>query len=347
MYSVLVTGVGSNIGQGIVKALRLSSFNCRIIGVDMNPLSAGLYRTDSAYIVPPASDEEYIGTIIDICKKNHVDIVLIGSDAEVSVFARHKALLEETSKAKVIVSPLEVVSLCTDKWLTVNFLTKTGLNYPFSVLGNRKGSVKRIIDVCGFPLIVKPRVGSGSENTYKSSNEEELKCHLKLVKCALIQEELGSEHEEYTCGIFFSGDSKVKGIIPMRRELQGGTTYRAIVDYFPEVLQEVEKIAYHLSMLGAIGPINVQLRLTSRGAVAFEINPRFSGTTAFRAKFGFNEVEAIIKNFLLEEEIDELKYKSGVVMRYWEEIYTSLDEVKKLKKKGYLYKPKSEILHIL
>lgn len=313
----------------------------------MNPLSAGLYRVDSAYIVPPADDEEYIGTIIDICKQNHVDIVLIGSDAEVPVLARHKALVEETSKSKLVVSPVEVVSICADKWSTVRFLKKTGLHYPFSVLGNRKESVKRIVNVCGFPLIVKPRVGSGSEGTYKSSNEEELKYHLGLVERPLVQEELRPEYEEYTCGIFLTRDSKVKGIIPMRRELQGGTTYRATVNHYPEVLHEVERIAYQLGVKGAIGPMNVQLKLTPIGAIAFEINPRFSGTTAFRAKFGFNEVEATIKNFLLEEEIGELRYKSGVVMRYWEEVYTSLDEVKKLKQKGYLHKPNSEVLHVL
>ena len=347
MYSVLVTGVGSNIGQGIVKALRMSSFKCRIIGVDMNPLSAGLYRVDSAYIVPPANREEYIGAIIDISKENHVDIVLIGSDAEVPVLARDKALVEETAGCKVIVSPVEVVSICTDKWLTVRFLEQTGLNYPFTVLANTKESVRRIIDVCGFPLIVKPRVGSGSEGTYKVSDEEELKYHLGLVERPLVQEELRPEDEEYTCGIFLTRDSEVKGIISMRRQLQGGTTYRAIVDHYPEILHEVGRIAHHLSAKGAIGPINVQLKLTPVGAIAFEINPRFSGTTSFRAKLGFNEVEAIIRSFLLKEKIGELRYRSGVVMRYWEEIYTSLDEVKKLKNNGCLHNPDSEVLHVV
>ena len=53
MTNVLVTGVGSNIGQVIVKSIRMSGIQCRIIGTDMNPLSAGLFRCDKGYIVPP------------------------------------------------------------------------------------------------------------------------------------------------------------------------------------------------------------------------------------------------------------------------------------------------------
>ena len=49
---VLVTGAGSGVGQGIVKALRMSELPLTIISADIAPMNAGLYRTDEAIIIP-------------------------------------------------------------------------------------------------------------------------------------------------------------------------------------------------------------------------------------------------------------------------------------------------------
>ena len=46
------------------------------------------------------------------------------------------------------------------------------------------------------------------------------------------------------------------------------------------------------------GSINVQLRLTEKGPVVFEINPRFSSTVLFRHMFGFKDLEWSIQDKL-------------------------------------------------
>jgi carbamoyl-phosphate synthase large subunit len=65
----------------------------------------------------------------------------------------------------------------------------------------------------------------------------------------------------------------------------------------------------------------VQLRLTARGPVTFEINPRFSGGVAMRAHFGFNEVEFAIRDLVLDEAVPAPKVGSGTALRFWEETY--------------------------
>jgi carbamoyl-phosphate synthase large subunit len=50
--------------------------------------------------------------------------------------------------------------------------------------------------------------------------------------------------------------------------------------------------------LGSVGPLNIQGRLDNGEFVAFEINPRFSGTTPMRAMAGFNEPELLIDWYL-------------------------------------------------
>jgi len=89
------------------------------------------------------------------------------------------------------------------------------------------------------------------------------------------------------------------------------------------------------------GPCNVQIRLTGRGAICFEINVRFSGTTPVRARLGFNEVEAALRHFVLGEPAEDLPViRSGMVMRYWNEMYLSPSAFSTLRDTGRLEDPR-------
>jgi carbamoyl-phosphate synthase large subunit len=46
--------------------------------------------------------------------------------------------------------------------------------------------------------------------------------------------------------------------------------------------------------------------------VVFEVHPRFSGTTSIRAAAGFNEVDILIRNFLLNEQFSNIQYQTDV-----------------------------------
>ena len=93
----------------------------------------------------------------------------------------------------------------------------------------------------------------------------------------------------------FDRDANYRDHVVMRRDLLNGTTFRAEIVSVPKIDEYVTKFARSVRCQG---PINIQLRLTPRGPVAFEINPRFSGTTAIRMRAGFNDVAAIVHNYL-------------------------------------------------
>ena len=125
--NILVTGAGGTTGQSVIKALRLSSLDCRVIGVDVNAMAAGLYRSDAGYLVSRADSMEYPERIIDICKKENVAMIMIGSTPEVPVLSRHKEEIEENSGALVLVSDLETVDICYNKYKTYQFLKENKL----------------------------------------------------------------------------------------------------------------------------------------------------------------------------------------------------------------------------
>ena len=95
MICILVTGVGSLLGQGILKSIQQSRLKCRIIGTDYFPSAVGLYWADKGYILPdilkPKIQESvWIDYLIDFIKKEKVQLLIPGLDFEIQILSRNK-----------------------------------------------------------------------------------------------------------------------------------------------------------------------------------------------------------------------------------------------------------------
>jgi carbamoyl-phosphate synthase large subunit len=324
MIRILVTGVGSLLGQGILKSIQDSSLDCNVTGADYFPSAVGLYWVDKGYILPDIlkpeiKDSEWIDALINVINQEEIDIVFPGLDFEIPILAKNKSAIEKETGAILLVSSKEVVKIGDDKWETVNYLKNNGFNYPNSSLEN---TVESFIQSNPFPLIVKPRFGHTSENVFLVKNKKELNAAVKTCDKPIIQEYIQDSEKEYTCGATYI-DHEIITLISLRRTLKDGNTQRAFCEKTAEIDEYIRKLTLSLK---PYGPLNFQLRVTERGPVVFEINPRFSGTTPIRALFGVNEVEAVIRK------LTGLKFKSaytekeGVVIRYFENQYIPWDQ---------------------
>ena len=112
------------------------------------------------------------------------------------------------------------------------------------------------------------------------------------------------EEEEYTCGLFRSRSGEIRSIT-IRRRLQGGYTCAGKVVFDQELETYLHQIAEALRLRGSI---NVQLKWTMKGPVAFEINPRFSSTVLFRHLLGFQDLIWAMKDL---KEIDLEPYEAA------------------------------------
>ncbi len=334
---VLVLGVGGNVSQGILKAIAMGSLPCRVVGACVSPLSYGLYTADAAYVSPAARDPAFVPWLVDVCRREGVRAVLSGVEAVLTVLAAHRAAIEHETGARVIVSDPDVLAIGDDKLGTAHWLAAHECHAPQSADASDADAVAALVAACGFPLIAKPRAGKGHAGVLVLRTPADL-AYAAAQPAYLVQEYLGSDDTEYTAGCYSDRDGRVRGVIAMRRALQEGTTYKAEVGDYPAVRAEAARIA---AALRPMGPSNVQLRVTDDGRpVCFEINVRFSGTTPMRAHFGFNDVEAALRHYVLDEPAADLPHiTAGVALRYWNEIYVDPAAAAILRQTGELVDP--------
>lgn len=323
---VMVTGVGGG-GHGaqILKALRMSTLPCEIVGTDISVRSNGFAHVDHAYTVPSASDPLYIERILELCKRHATQVLFHGSEPELRVMSAHRGLI----RAHGILLPINdasVIDACMDKNKTMQFLSANDFCFPRSVVID---SMAEVDAIDFFPVVLKPFVGSGgSANVFIAQNRTELRLlseyMLNLHDQFMIQEYVGTPEHEYTVGVLHSLDGALLGSIALKRSLDSALSRRhqvpnttdqqqwgpklvissgvsqGEIGTFPEVTEFCEDVA---TKLGSAGPLNIQCRLVGDKVYIFEINPRYSGTTSLRAMAGFNEPEMMIRRHLLNEDI--------------------------------------------
>jgi carbamoyl-phosphate synthase large subunit len=295
---VLVTGIGGNVGQGIIRNIRSLPYEIHVTGTNIVEFSSGNYLCDSFYKVPYAFDEQYIPRIIDIVKKEGIDLIIPSTDFEVFYLASHLTEIP----CKVAVSGLEATKIYLDKY--ESWLHHSKNNIPFAISfepSAYKGQFSQ--------SIVKPKKGRGSRGIHINPKD-----FSGFSDTEYMVQELHSG-EEITTAFYVTKSKKLHGFITMIRSLENGATSLCKVSakYDHLVLPILEKIIINAPVMGSA---NLQSIVTDVGAVVpFEINCRISGTNSIRSNFGFKDVQYTLQEFLYDEKPDMPVIKPGVAVR--------------------------------
>lgn len=317
-YKVLITAVGGNIGQGILKALRNSRKKFYIVGIDAEPLSAGFSFCDSYYQIPKTTDKSFNFVLEQILQKENPEAIYVCSPSELEFYCRTKDELEKKYNLSIFVNSLDVVCIGSDKLKTANFLKDYGFAYPETTLADDEDGIKELVNRFGFPLFMKPRKGFTSFDVFTVNSYEQIHAAKKLIPDLILQRYIPDSEKEYTAGTVSGLDKKLRAHIILHRYLNQGTTYRTELVTNEEMSNQIIKIS---EALGSIGPCNFQFRFFDGEIIIFEINPRFSGTSGIRYLYGFNDPEMVFDIFRLGKDIRQPKLKPVTVLRYWNEVY--------------------------
>lgn len=315
---ILVTGVGGNIGQGILKALTAARVAAWTVGTDCVAASAGLYAVDRGYVVPRADAAEFFDAICNIIDKEAVELVLVGADAETLHLARLREAIAARTGTVILVADAKAVERGHDKWLAARWFTEQNLPHPATVRADDRAGISELI-ARSRRAVIKPRFGFGSRGIVLANKPADIEAAAKsLGENGIVQEYIGDDDNEFTGAVLCDRKGEVRASLVMRRELQHGTSYRVHPVEDAALTKTLEQWAQRFA---AAGPVNFQFRVAAGRPICFEINARFSGTTGVRYLFGYNDVALAVRHFLFDEPIERPPISRGVVLRLWDEMY--------------------------
>lgn len=311
---ILKSSVGSPPRMSIVNALR--NKGAKVIGVDSDPLSAGLYLCDKGYVIHEATHSKYLSDILRICDIEKPNLMLTGPDKATLIISKNKGLFVKRG-----ILPLcpdyDTAWACINKHETNDKLAQ--LNIPIPEIYS-KNTVK-------FPCIVKPRFGSGGTGVQIINDKYEMNRHISKIKDPIIQEFVHGT--EYSIDLFSDFNGVPLSIVPrIRIQTESGVSIKGMTIYDKKIINHCEKISRELKLMG---PSCIQCIKNDEGIKFIEINLRFGGGSILSIKANPSVVSNLMKMARGEKPRPHLSFKIGLtMMRYYSEVFVPKDEILKM-----------------
>lgn len=288
--------------------------NDKIIATDMQLSAPALTSADIKLQVPPVYDPEYISITKKICKDYDVKAIIPLNDLELPILAENSNDFKAFGCLPIVAGP-SVIDICFDKYQTSTFLSEIGLLSPKTFVCLNAAMKALEEGKLSFPLVLKPRWGSGSIGIEFVNNEAELRdVHAMLMKKVkksilatasqgdeyiLIQEKI--DGQEYGMDVMNDFNGNNRGVsVKKKLAMRAGETDKAVTVDNIRLRSLGEILA---SSLGHIGNLDVDVFEMNGDFYILELNPRFGGGFPFSYEAGVNFPKAIIE-WLHGKEID-------------------------------------------
>ena len=304
-YNILVLNAGRRVEliQCFQKAAKKLNIKSNIIAGDCSSTAPAIYFADRYYIFPRISEPNYIDSLIDVCTKENIALVVPTIDTDLLLLSENKAYIESRTKARVLISNKEVVEICRDKTKTHKFLENDNFKVP------KMYTLKELQKDIKFPLFIKPRSGSSSINAFRVNNEKELNLYLHIVNDPIVQEFI--DGEEISVDVFLDFDSNVITIVPrLRIATRGGEISKGKIIKDREIINDVKRL---MQALKPIGQITIQLMRTKKGITYIEINPRFGGGAPMSIQCGADSCENLYRLLMGEKLYYNENYRDNIM----------------------------------
>jgi carbamoyl-phosphate synthase large subunit len=301
--TVLVTAVG---GAGSVDVMRSLSETgrYRLIAADTSRVGAGFAFAARSYVVPFAADSRFEAVITRVLERERPQFVVSTVDEEIPIF--HRLVAERFPNMKVVTPRAEFCTLMLDKWTSMEALRSAGISVPLTRLGGQAADIT-------YPAIIKPRVGRGSRGLAYLESAADLSAYLKHAPAKaddfVVQQRLPGR--EYTVSGVVALGGPLLAVVPKEVLVKRGVTQIGVTRSVPAIDRVCTLVQERLR---ADGPFNAQLMLGPDGVPSiFELNPRYSTTTALTIAAGLNEVDVVIQR-ALGADVGRLTYRPDLAM---------------------------------
>ena len=307
---VLVTGAGGPAAIAAMKSLRADE-SVELLAADMDPWAAGLYLVPepARTLIPAGAAADFTEVLLARCRALGAHVVLPTVDAELRPlagaqprFAAHgiQLLLAPAAALDVILDKLALARHCQG-------VVRVPRTEPLGA-GTDPSS-------WSYPVVVKPRSGSGSRGFLVVGSAAELTA-LTGQPGLLVQEYLPGE--EYSIDVLANAAGRVIASVPRLRarvdsgvSVGGRTVHDPELESFGRAVAEATGISY---------VANVQAKRDAAGRPALlEVNPRMPGTLGLTIASGVDMPRLALDSLRGRPVPAALGFREVAVVRFLDE----------------------------
>ena len=255
---VLLTGVGKR--YDIVSAF---AQHATVIAADPNPLAPAQYAAHRRSPVPRIDDAQYVPALRALCDEFTVGGVVPLTDLDLEVLA----VARRAGELPAFVPDPEIARATFDKYETHLLLSRLGLPSPPTVLPGQA--------VEAFPVMVKPRWGSGARSIHRADDERAASFFVDYVREPTMVQRF-MDGPEFSIDVLCDLHGRCLNAIPRTMiESRGGESIKGTVIADEELIDLGRRVA---EALGVRGPATIQaFRDRHIGLGITDVNTRFGG----------------------------------------------------------------------
>jgi carbamoyl-phosphate synthase large subunit len=255
---VLLTGVGKR--YDIVSAF---AQHATVVAADPSPLAPAQYAAHHRCAVPRIDDPQYVPALQELCERHEVGAVVPLTDLDIEVLAHARA----AGQLPAFVPDPEIARATYDKYEAHLLLGRLGLPSPPTVLPGEP--------VTAFPVMVKPRQGSGARSIHRADDARAAEFFVRYVdEPTMVQRFMDGPEFSIDCLSDLRG--RCLNAIPRTMiESRGGESIKGTVIADRELVDLGRRV---VEALGVRGPCTVQVfRDKQIGIGITDVNTRFGG----------------------------------------------------------------------
>jgi carbamoyl-phosphate synthase large subunit len=313
---VLVTGAGGPAAIAAMKSLAADS-SIQLIAADMDPWAAGLYLVPERTLVPAGAAPEFAEVLLGRCRALGVDVVLPTVDAELLPLAAARDTFAAAG-IRLLLAPATALGVILDKLSLARHcrgIVPVPRTEPFGPATD-PGSWT-------YPVVVKPRQGSGSRGVVIVGSAAELAA-LDRPPGLIVQDFLPGE--EYSVDVLADAAGHVIASVPrLRARVDSGVSVGGRTVHDPEVEGFGRAVA---RATGITYVANVQCRRDRDGRPALlEVNPRMPGTLGLTIASGVDMPRIALAALLGQTVPVRLDFCERAVVRFLDERFVDPAEI--------------------
>lgn len=296
MNNILITSAGRRVSLVRFFQIELQKVfaEAKVIACDFQPdLSAACQVADKFIKVSRVDSEQYIPELLEICLAENIKLVIPTIDTELFILSENRLLFLEKG-IQILVSSVDVIKICRNKFLTHQFFTSRNIDVAKSYSQQNYT----------FPIFVKPSNGSRSVGIQVIKDDNELqKLDFSDPKLMFLEYLSPTDFNEFTCDLYYDKNHQLIAVVPRQRlfvrdgEVNKSVTRKNfLVSFIKENLAYIE---------GAIGCLTTQffLHKNNQKVIGIEINPRFGGGFPLTYLANANFPKYLIQEYFLQEKL--------------------------------------------